>query len=171
MHATGKHVLVNASELTGQRSGSEQIAATTTVIRRRWSIRSVRLPNDAAPHTASLPHTAPAPTRAVTMRVGTPDYASALKRLAALDSSDVPASPVLLAEVGGEARAASSLSNRAIIADPFQPTAPLVQLLLKWAEQVPGDGSPRLPGLRDAASTRAPRHRQTATSNPARQRF
>jgi hypothetical protein len=76
-------------------------------------------------------HAGPAPTRAVTIRVATPDDAPALKRLAELDSSEVPARPALVAEVGGELRAAVSLSDKAIIADPFQPTAPLVQLLLK----------------------------------------
>jgi hypothetical protein len=123
-----------------------------------------------ARHKAALrdaAHPGPAPTRAVTIRVVTPDDASALKRLAELDSSEVPACPVLVAEVGGELRAAVSLSDRAIIADPFQPTAPLVQLLLKYAEQVLGDRSPRLRRFRDALSMRARRHRQTATAASA----
>ena len=112
-------------------------------------------------------HPGPAPTRAVTIRVVTPDDAPALKRLAELDSSEVPARPALVAEVGGELRAAVSLSDKAIIADPFQPTAPLVQLLLKYAEQVLGDRLPRLRRLRDALSMRARRHRQSATAASA----
>jgi hypothetical protein len=103
----------------------------------------------------------------VTIRVGTPDDAPALKRLAALDSADVPAGPILVAEVGGELRAAVSLGDRAVVADPFHPTAPLVQLLLKRAEQVlGGDRTARLRRLRYAVSRRARRRRQTANTAP-----
>lgn len=73
----------------------------------------------------------------------------ALIRLAGLDSAEVPAGPVMLAEVAGEVRAAVSLSDRTVIADPFHPTAPLVQLLVKWAEQALGERSPRLRRLRE----------------------
>jgi hypothetical protein len=95
--------------------------------------------------------------RAVTLRLGTPGDLPALKRLAELDSSELPASPTMLAEVGGELRATLSLSDGTVIADPFQRTAPLVQLLLKWADQVIGDRSPRISRLREAVRTRARR--------------
>jgi hypothetical protein len=78
----------------------------------------------------------------VTLRFGFPDDAEALARLAALDSAPVPGAPFLLAEVGGELRAALSLADGAAIADPFHPTAPLVALLRTRAEQLRGRGLP-----------------------------
>ena len=65
----------------------------------------------------------------VTIRPAHPDDAPALWRLAALDSAAVPAGPLLLAEVGDELRAAVSMSSLAAIADPFVPTASIVQML------------------------------------------
>jgi hypothetical protein len=57
------------------------------------------------------------------------DY-PALARLAELDSADrVPSRPLLIAEVGGEPRAALSLSDGTSIADPFHPTAEILSLL------------------------------------------
>jgi hypothetical protein len=67
-----------------------------------------------------------------------------LARLAALDSSEPPAGPVLLVEVGGELRAALSLNDGAVVADPFHPTAALAALLRAYSRQ---------PLLRAAAST------------------
>ena len=52
-----------------------------------------------------------------------------LTRLAALDSAPVPFGPVLLAEVDGEPKAALSLRDDRVIADPFARTAELVDLL------------------------------------------
>jgi hypothetical protein len=60
----------------------------------------------------------------------------AVRRLAALDSSSVPAQPLLLAEQGGEVRVAVSLSGPAVIADPFHPTHALVELLQTRATQL-----------------------------------
>jgi hypothetical protein len=57
------------------------------------------------------------------------DDERALMHLAALDSATVPASPILVAEVDGELRAAVSLVDSTAIADPFQRTAHLVQAL------------------------------------------
>jgi hypothetical protein len=50
----------------------------------------------------------------------------------------------LLAEVGGEVRAALSLQDGAVVADPFHPTAPLAELLRAYSRQ---------PALRAAVST------------------
>lgn len=61
----------------------------------------------------------PAPVPVVTIRVYSPSNVSALKRLAALDSSCVSAGPFLLAEISGELRAALWLNDGAILADPF----------------------------------------------------
>lgn len=66
-----------------------------------------------------------------------------VRRLAALDSARVPLSPLLLAEVDGEVRAALSLADGGTIADPFHPSAPLVALLKMRADQAHGRGPRR----------------------------
>ena len=53
----------------------------------------------------------------------------ALKRLAALDSSAPLFGPVMVAERDGEITAALELQSGRSIADPFKPTAGLVDLL------------------------------------------
>jgi hypothetical protein len=53
----------------------------------------------------------------------------ALRRLAALDSREVPAGDVLLAETDDEIVAAVSVETGARIADPFRRTADVVDLL------------------------------------------
>lgn len=76
----------------------------------------------------------------VTMRVaGAADDAS-IRRLAALDSQPAPTGDLLVAEIGGEVRAAVALDGTAAIADPFRPTADVVSLLRERAAQM---GSPR----------------------------
>ncbi len=67
--------------------------------------------------------------RSVMLRFGTPTDRSSVARLAALDSSKAPAQPVLLAEVDGRLVAALSLSDDAVVADPFHHTADLIELL------------------------------------------
>lgn len=67
---------------------------------------------------------------AITIRIATADDELELVRLAALDSAEtLPASPVLLGEVDGKLRAALSLSDGVVIADPFHLTGDLVGLL------------------------------------------
>jgi hypothetical protein len=53
----------------------------------------------------------------------------ALRRLAALDSSVVPAGELLVAEADGELVAARAMTSGATIADPFRPSADVVALL------------------------------------------
>jgi hypothetical protein len=53
----------------------------------------------------------------------------ALARLAALDSSRPLTGPSLLAEVGREVWAAVEIASGNVIADPFRPSADLVELL------------------------------------------
>ena len=77
-----------------------------------------------------------AAAESVTLRYGVPGDEAALVRLAALDSSTAPAQPVLLAEVGGRLRAAMALSDGEVVADPFHPTAYLVDLLRARADQL-----------------------------------
>jgi hypothetical protein len=74
----------------------------------------------------SVTHTTPLP---VTIRPAYPTDARALSRLAGLDSSVVPAEPLLVAEVDGELRVAVSMSDGAVIADPFAPTSHIVQMV------------------------------------------
>jgi hypothetical protein len=63
------------------------------------------------------------------IRMAYPDDERALSRLATLDARPVPSGPVLVAEVEGELWAALSLTGGAAVADPFRPTAALVELL------------------------------------------
>jgi len=68
-----------------------------------------------------------------------------LERLAALDSSRPLEGDVLLAFAGGEVRAALSLDSGRVIADPFYPSADLVELLRAAAGT---DGARRRPARR-----------------------
>jgi hypothetical protein len=68
-------------------------------------------------------------TGTIEIRPARPDDGRALTRLGQLDSARVPPAPLLLAFEGGELRAAISLATGAAIADPFAPTARLVELL------------------------------------------
>jgi hypothetical protein len=72
---------------------------------------------------------------AITIRTAYADDATAVARLAALDSAPVPTGRLLAAEVDGELRAVLSLATGAVIADPFAPTADLVALLRLQAER------------------------------------
>jgi hypothetical protein len=64
------------------------------------------------------------------MRLAYAEDYPALVRLAQLDSAErVPSRPLLIAEAGGELRAALSLSDGTSIADPFHRTAEIVSLL------------------------------------------
>jgi hypothetical protein len=73
------------------------------------------------------------PTATITIRTTSGDDASTIRRLAALDSAAVPPAPFLLAEVGGEPRAALSLASGRAIADPFHPTLQIVAMLRAYA--------------------------------------
>ncbi len=78
------------------------------------------------------PDTAP-----ITIRMAYADDETAIVRLAALDSAPMPLMPALLAEVDGELRAALSLRDGAVIADPFHLTQDLVALLRTHAQTRP----------------------------------
>jgi hypothetical protein len=77
---------------------------------------------------------------ALTIRRATAADAFALRRLAAIDSAAPPTGDVLLAEMGTELWAAVAVENGAAIADPFRPSADLVDLLRFRAERLRGDG-------------------------------
>ena len=72
----------------------------------------------------------PAPLR---IRQARQADASALERLAQLDSSQVPRGDVLLAEVGEELWAALSLEDGHAVADPLRPSADAVLILASAA--------------------------------------
>jgi hypothetical protein len=72
----------------------------------------------------------------ITIRPAYADDELAIRKLAELDSAAVPERPLLLAEVEGELRAAISLRDQAVIADPFVRTADLVALLAFNAAQL-----------------------------------
>jgi hypothetical protein len=60
----------------------------------------------------------------------------ALAHLAALDSSDPPRGDTLVAEVGRELWAAVEIESGSAVADPFRPSADLVELLRFRAERM-----------------------------------
>jgi hypothetical protein len=64
---------------------------------------------------------------------------AAIGRLAELDTTDTPASPLLGAIVEGRLLAAHSLATGASIADPFRHTAEIRSLLAEKARQARGD--------------------------------
>jgi hypothetical protein len=72
----------------------------------------------------------------VTLRRYSVDDRDRLARLAALDSSEPPHQPVVVAEVGGELRAALSLNDGSLVADPFHLTGGVADLLRAYARQL-----------------------------------
>jgi hypothetical protein len=76
--------------------------------------------------------------RPVTIRLAHALDAEALATLAQLDSSPQLAAPVIVAELDGELRAALSLADAGVIADPFHRTGELVDLLRVRGRQLRG---------------------------------
>ena len=66
---------------------------------------------------------------AITIRHAAADDMKSLERLATLDSRRVPSGELYVAEVGGRLVAATSIDTGAVIADPFEHTAAIVELL------------------------------------------
>jgi hypothetical protein len=91
---------------------------TRSRVRRQTTDRTMRRPVD------------------VTIRRAFPDDAEALRRLAALDGAKPPQTDVLVAEVAGELWAAVAVADGAAVADPFRPTAELVDLLHERVRQM-----------------------------------
>jgi hypothetical protein len=73
---------------------------------------------------------------ALTIRYSTAADHTALDRLAQLDSSVIPAAPVLVAETDGELIAAVSARDGRAIGDPFTRSAEAVGLLRRRARQL-----------------------------------
>jgi len=82
----------------------------------------------------------------ITVRYSAASDLSELARLAALDSASPPRGPALVAEADSRMLAALPLGSGRPIADPFEPTAEIVELLRLRADQLEtGERS----GLRD----------------------
>jgi hypothetical protein len=74
--------------------------------------------------------------REITIRRSRPEDATALERLAQLDSRTLSGGDLLLAEVGDELHAAVPVGGGQPIADPFRPTAELIAVLSMRARQL-----------------------------------
>ena len=73
----------------------------------------------------------------IVIRSARHDDVTALFRIAALDSAQpLLGDDVLVAELGGEVVAAYDASEQRSVADPFRPTAAVVDLLRMRAEQL-----------------------------------
>jgi hypothetical protein len=79
-----------------------------------------------------------ATTDSISIRPFTDSDVQAVREVAQRDSSTVPAGMLLVAEVGGRVRAALSLDTGEVVADPFAPSAELVDLLRARARQLNG---------------------------------
>jgi hypothetical protein len=72
----------------------------------------------------------------LTIRTALPSDTDAVERLAQLDSSEAPAGPVLVGEVGSELWAAISLHDYTLVSDPFRPSGEIAFLLVERARQM-----------------------------------
>jgi hypothetical protein len=79
----------------------------------------------------------------LTIRLAREDDRASLATLAQLDSGHAPAHPVLLAEADGGVVAALSLLDGTAVADPFRPTADVVDLLRVRAAAATSDARAR----------------------------
>jgi hypothetical protein len=68
-------------------------------------------------------------TESITITRARDADAPKLWRLAALDDRRAPRGPALLAYAGGELRAAIGIADGQAVADPFHPTAEIVEML------------------------------------------
>ena len=103
----------------------------------------------------------------IAMRAATTDSDERIvHKLAVLDSAADPAGPVVIALVDGRPVAAASLTDGAVVADPFEPTADVVELLqarvagsirtaAASASSCRACGPPRSPLTSSKGSTRA----------------
>jgi hypothetical protein len=77
-----------------------------------------------------------APDAPLTIRHAGAADLPALERLAALDSHRIPSGELFVAEADGRLLAATSIDTGAVIADPFEHTASIVELLRVHANAV-----------------------------------
>lgn len=87
---------------------------------------------------------APAEHLAIAIRRARPADAPLLRDLAGLDSAKPLEGPVLVAVVEGRIWAALGLDDSRVVADPFLPTAPAIELLALRVRQLrAAEGRPR----------------------------
>jgi hypothetical protein len=104
-------------------------------------------------------------TDSLTVRRAGAQDAAQLLRLAALDSAGVPSGDVLVAESSGQLLAALSLADGHAVADPFEPTAEMVEVLRLRAGQIAQvEARKRIASWRDWAS-RVPSGIQSSPSS------
>jgi hypothetical protein len=103
----------------------------------------------------------------IVIREATAADRAALTHLAELDSSRAPAAPVLIAESGGELRAAISTVDGQLIADPWHVTADLVEVLGIRAGLRPHLNGSRLRSLGRSRWGRKARQRAPRPSSPS----
>ncbi len=101
----------------------------------RFAPAPARVPGPPAP--------GPRPEPDLVLRRGTPADASALRRLAQLDSVAPLGEDVLLAFLDGVLVAALALTGDRVAADPFAPTGDAVALLRLRARQIALTAGPR----------------------------
>jgi hypothetical protein len=86
----------------------------------------------------------------VTVRLSRPSDERAIRRLEQLEGRHLPAEPTLVAEAEGRILAVRSVRTRDIVADPFRPTAELVELLdlrsIQLRDELDGRGVARSTG-------------------------
>jgi hypothetical protein len=96
----------------------------------------------------------------ITIRTAREDDLAAISRVAGRDTNAPPAWPILVAEVGADIRAAISLTDGEVVADPFHRTAEIVEML-RIRARAAGTHRPalrqpsgwRITGLREAAAS------------------
>lgn len=76
----------------------------------------------------------------VTLRLACADDAGALRWLAERDSAPPLVGPILIGDLAGRPVAALSLTDTRVIADPFERTVAVVELLRARARQLTGAG-------------------------------
>ncbi len=86
------------------------------------------------------------PNTILAIRPATADDGVDVARLAALDSAATPTGALLLGVVDGLPLAALSVDTGAVVADPFSPTADLVELLRHRAERLRAASAPAASG-------------------------
>src|SRR3954466_5913714 len=105
------------------------------------------------------------PDLSIVIRRATEDDAIALRRLAQLDGARLPEGELLVAEAGGEIRAALRIEDSAYVADPFFPSRPLVGMLDTRAKAIRRTTTSRLDRARTRVSLwSALRQRASETS-------
>jgi hypothetical protein len=83
----------------------------------------------------------------IILRIAEVGDTGALRILAELDSRQLPAGPLLIAEVDGRVEAALGLQDGEAIADPFRRTAHLVELLRVRAAELAARPTPATTSL------------------------